>query len=186
MIGLDATTLIAYEVEEQISFVITPGDIATVARLAREIWTAHYTPIIGAAQVDFMLERFQSEDAIADQIAEGFAYFLVAVEDRPVGYAAILPEPEGSLFLSKIYVHSSARGQGAGKAMLDHIITLARHRGLSRIHLTVNRHTQCAIDWYLRQGFVITGQQCQDIGNGFVMDDFVLQLGVSQPPDASI
>jgi ribosomal protein S18 acetylase RimI-like enzyme len=180
MIGLDATTLIAYEVEEQISFVITPGDIATVARLAREIWTAHYTPIIGAEQVDYMLGRFQNEDAIAAQITEGFAYFLVAVEGGAVGYAAILPEPDASLFLSKIYVHSSARGQGAGKALLDHIITLARRRGLSRIHLTVNRHNQHSIAWYLRQGFVKIGTKCQDIGNGFVMDDDVLVLTVDK------
>ena len=47
----------------------TPAQIAAVAALARETWTRHYVPIIGVAQVEYMLEKFQSEEAIARQIA---------------------------------------------------------------------------------------------------------------------
>lgn len=57
--------------------VTTQQEIATVARLAREIWTAHYVPIVGADQVEYMLERFQSESAVALQVTKGVAYFLI-------------------------------------------------------------------------------------------------------------
>ncbi|MGB0563820.1 MAG: GNAT family N-acetyltransferase, partial [Spirulinaceae cyanobacterium] len=55
----------------------TPEQFATIARLARSIWIAHYTPIIGAAQVDYMLAKFQSAEAIAAQVqTEGYRYYL--------------------------------------------------------------------------------------------------------------
>lgn len=156
----------------------TPGEISTVARLAREIWTDHYVPIVGAAQIDYMLGRFQSEAAITAQLREGFTYLLVSRNETPVGYAAVQPQPGGILFLSKLYVHKTARGTGAGKALLDRITTLARDRGLRLIRLTVNRHNRTAIDWYHRQGFITAGTQCPDIGGGYVMDDYVLETAV--------
>ena len=160
----------------KLTTVSTPDDIAAVARLAREIWTEHYVPIVGAAQIDYMLERFQSEAAIALQLAEGFAYFLLIRDGAPIGYAAVQPQPDGFLFLSKIYTLKSVRGTGAGKALLAHIQAFAAERGLDRIFLTVNRHNHAAIAWYQRQGFVITGTKCQDIGQGFVMDDHLMCL----------
>ena len=33
----------------------SPEQIAAVTRLAREIWQEHYLPIIGQAQVEYML-----------------------------------------------------------------------------------------------------------------------------------
>ena len=34
--------------------------IDTLVQLAREIWTEHYTPIIGAEQVEYMLRHMHS------------------------------------------------------------------------------------------------------------------------------
>ncbi len=65
--------------------------IEAVARLAREIWPKHYVPIIGQPQVDYMLERFQSELAIARQIAGGVDYVLVLRKGKAVGYSDVAP-----------------------------------------------------------------------------------------------
>ena len=40
------------------------SQVRAVAVLALEIWRQHYTPILGTAQVEYMLTRFQSVDAI--------------------------------------------------------------------------------------------------------------------------
>lgn len=160
----------------KISRVKTQEEIVTVARLAREIWTAHYVPIVGREQVEYMLERFQSETAVSKQISEGVEYVLISREGEALGYAAITPEDAETLFLSKIYVRESARGCGAGKAFLSHARCIAEDRGFSQIRLTVNRQNTETIAWYHRRGFVQTGLQCQDIGGGFVMDDFVMCL----------
>lgn len=151
----------------------SPEDIAAVARLAREIWQDHYLPIIGQQQIDYMLERFQSAAAIAGQIEAGQEYFLVRDQGRDLGYLAIQPDGDGAgLKISKIYVRKPARGLGVGQAMLAFTEDLCRQRGIGRIWLTVNRDNAGSIAWYERMGFRNTGPVVQDIGGGFVMDDF--------------
>lgn len=84
--------------------------IAVVAVLAEEIWREHFTSIIGKAQVDYMLEKFQSEQAICEQVKKGFLYYLIKTNNCHVGYFGVLPTDE-SLLLSKFYIRSSERGR---------------------------------------------------------------------------
>ncbi|MCJ8501189.1 GNAT family N-acetyltransferase [Desulfatitalea alkaliphila] len=150
--------------------------IAAVARLAREIWTAHYTPIIGRAQVDYMVQKFQSAPAVAAQVDEDYAYYLVTSDAQEVGYLAVVPDvDDGSLLLSKIYLLASQRGHGLGKEMLRFVEDLCRRQGLGMVWLTVNKHNAAAIAWYERMGFTNAGPIVQDIGGGFVMDDYKME-----------
>lgn len=154
----------------------TNEDITEIIRLAREIWQEHYVKIIGQEQVDYMLEKFQSQQAIACQLEEGYEYFLIIDNDQKAGYLSIKhTEDDSKLFLSKIYVHSQARGQGLGKAALEFIKALCRQRGISTIWLTVNKNNSHSIAWYLRMGFINAGSVIQDIGQGFVMDDYKME-----------
>jgi ribosomal protein S18 acetylase RimI-like enzyme len=153
--------------------VATAIDIETVARLAKEIWYEHYVPIIGREQVDYMVPRMQSVPAIAAQIAEGYEYFLAAVDGEEVGYAAVRSE-DGAVFLSKLYVRKSARRSGIARRMLAHLEDSARVRGLRSIWLTVNKENP-ALQAYLRLGFRVTGPIVTDIGDGFVMDDYRME-----------
>ncbi len=151
-------------------------DIAEVVQLAREIWPEHYIPIIGQAQVDYMLEKFQSAPAITDQIAGGYEYYLALDRGRSAGYLAIVPDrKESRLLLSKIYVLKELRGRGIGKDMLDFIENICRERGIRTIRLTVNKNNTGSINWYTGRGFVNAGPIVQDIGRGFVMDDNILE-----------
>jgi hypothetical protein len=45
---------------------------------------------------------------------------------------------------------------------------------LKRLRLFVNKHNVQAVRAYLRQGFVFDQDVITDIGDGFVMDDFVM------------
>ncbi|MHB8159226.1 MAG: GNAT family N-acetyltransferase [Thermoleophilia bacterium] len=94
--------------------------ISVVAALAHETWNRHFVPIVGQAQVDHMLEKFQSASAIAAQIASGYLYFTIAVDNQKVGYFALAPVLPGSseAQLSKIYVMAGQKGRGLGKCML--------------------------------------------------------------------
>lgn len=73
--------------------VISKEDISEVAQLAREIWQEHYLPIIGQDQVDYMLEKFQSRDAITRQIAQKYEYYLVLDRGQSAGYVGVVPNP---------------------------------------------------------------------------------------------
>lgn len=157
--------------------VSTENQIEIVESLAREIWTEHYTPIIGRAQVDYMLDRFQSKQAIAEQIKAGVLYFIIKADDEFIGYIAVRPKGR-ELFLSKIYVKSSRRGKGYGKKAVQFAEKLAKEKDLSKIVLTVNKNNVNSIKAYEKIGFKNVGSLIQDIGNGFVMDDYKMEKRV--------
>lgn len=154
--------------------ITTEDQIAEVAALAREIWTGHYTPIIGSAQVEYMLDRFQSPAAIAGQIRTGCRYFLIKDGPRSVGYLAVQPKGD-ELFLSKIYVLAAMRRKGFGKKAVGFAESLARENGFRKITLTVNKFNNGTIRVYEKIGFKNLGSVIQDIGNGFVMDDYKME-----------
>jgi len=150
-----------------------PDDIAEVAALAHAIWRQHYVPIIGQAQTDYMLATFQSASAIARQIADGYQYYRVRQDDVLAGYFAIVPDPAtGRALLSKIYVKHERRGTGLGQAIIAFVVEHCLALGMRELWLTVNRHNAGSIAFYKHMGFTITETVVQDIGNGFVMDDF--------------
>ncbi|PLA74457.1 GNAT family N-acetyltransferase [Hydrogenovibrio sp. SC-1] len=157
--------------------IITQQQIEAVAHLAAQIWRQHFTPIIGEAQVRYMLKHFQSTEAIQQQINfESVEYFSVQVTDQMIGYMALIANPvQNKMMLSKLYVSAGVRGTGVGKALLDHAEQVSHHQRLKALWLTVNRHNQHPIGWYQRQGFCIVDEQQKDIGNGFVMDDFIME-----------
>jgi RimJ/RimL family protein N-acetyltransferase len=158
--------------------VISDNHIETVESLAREIWTEHYTPMIGSAQVDYMLGHFQSRKAISGQIKAGSLYFLIRETGVFIGYLAVEPKAD-ELFLSKVYVMRSKRGKGYGRKAVQFVETLAREGNFGRIALTVNKNNTDSIKAYEKLGFRNTGALVQDIGSGFVMDDYRMEKAVT-------
>jgi len=152
----------------------SPKQLQRVETLAREIWAEHYTPIIGRAQVAYMLETFQNSKAMAQQLGEGYLYYLLREGEEDIGYMAVKAEGE-RLFLSKLYVKASHRGRGHGKAAVAFLSEMAEKEGLQTIELTVNRHNTDSISAYERLGFVNKGAIEQPIGEGFVMDDYKME-----------
>jgi len=155
--------------------VTTLDAIAHVADLADRIWREHYTPIIGAAQVDYMLSRFQSADAVAAQIRdERYRYYLLQESGEAIGYMAV--QQRGSvLFVSKLYLLCSWRGRGYGREAVAFLASQAREHGCDRLELTVNKHNADSIAAYERLGFERCEAIVQEIGGGFVMDDYVMR-----------
>ncbi|WP_345985633.1 GNAT family N-acetyltransferase [Sulfurimonas sp. HSL-1656] len=152
--------------------VISPEQIALCASLAETIWREFYTPIIGEAQVAYMLRAFQSAGAMTEQIQNGYRYSFLYDGETAVGYCATVPEDD-ALKVSKLYVLKTVRGKGGGHLMLEHCEAEAKARGLKRLVLTVNRHNP-SVAFYEREGFTNAGPLVQEIGGGYVMDDYVM------------
>jgi len=158
--------------------VSTEKQLEIVESLARNIWTEHYAPIIGQEQVAYMLNRFQSKEAISEQIASGMLYFLMQENNEFIGYFAVQQKGR-DLFLSKIYVELSKRRRGYGKKAIHFAEALAKERSLTKIVLTVNKNNVNSIKAYKKMGFKNSGSLLQDIGSGFVMDDFTMEKSVA-------
>jgi len=159
----------------------SPEQTQRVANLAKEIWPEVFTPIIGAAQVAYMLAKFQSAEAIDSQLAERYRYYLARQENTDIGYMAVIPDFDNrNMMLSKLYVKKSSRGCGVGKRMLDIVEQECIDEKLETLWLTVNRLNIDAIAWYERQEFVNEKAMKKDIGAGFFMDDYIMkkQIGI--------
>jgi RimJ/RimL family protein N-acetyltransferase len=150
-------------------------DFKTISVLAKNIWTEHYTPIIGLDQVNYMLEKFQSEIAIQNQInIDSYKYYLIINENTAIGYLSI-KNNDDALFLSKIYIDKSCRGKGFGKIAINFIEEKAKDLNCQKIYLTVNKYNMNSIMAYQKIGFIKTEELVIDIGNGYVMDDFRME-----------
>ncbi|MDO5845047.1 MAG: GNAT family N-acetyltransferase [Methanocorpusculum sp.] len=155
--------------------VTTPAQIKETAKLAEKIWNEHFPKIIGQDQTDYMVEKFQSAQAIANQIGSGYEYFQIKKEGCAVGYTAI-EKQNGSLFLSKLYVRKQNRGEHIATEAIAFLKEICAENNLSKIWLTVNRNNTNTIEIYKHLGFEIVRTQAADIGCGFVMDDYIMEI----------
>lgn len=157
----------------------TDIQIKNTARLADVIWHEWFPAILSNEQIDYMVDKFQSARAITEQISNGgYIYYLIRKGVNYIGYTAIRHDPYKRLFLSKLYIKKDYRGNGYAKETFEFLKKHCRENNLSAIHLTVNKHNDSSIAIYKKCGFRVIGEDVTDIGNGFVMDDYFLQLDI--------
>ena len=164
----------------------TVKDQEVLARLAGEIWREYWPAHIGAAQTEYMIEKFQSFEAIKRDMAEhDYEYwFLVAternedsVERSVVGFTGGHNEPETNrFFISKIYLFPEARGRGYARRAIEFYEDLCFARGFEAMYLTVNKYNELGIRAYEGTGFETIDSVETDIGEGYIMDDYIMEL----------
>lgn len=162
-----------------VQFVSVESDdqIDQLAVLADEIWHEYFPShnIISEDQADYMVDRFQSAAALTDQLRNrNYEYFFINDGNQNVGFIGLKPDAD-KLFLSKLYLLKDARGKGYSSQAFEYLEGLCDSRGLDAIWLTVNKHNHQAIDVYKVKGFETVREQTMDIGDGYVMDDFVME-----------
>ncbi|UCH48936.1 MAG: N-acetyltransferase [Betaproteobacteria bacterium] len=162
---------------------VSEQDVDAVAQLAREIWYLHYPGIITVSQIDYMLAQRYQPDDIASQIKTDEAWWdKIAVGPELVGFAGYETGSDAaSVKLDKLYIHPRVQGRGFGYALVRHVETRSRERGFSRLYLQVNKGNTASIAFYRRAGFAVTEKVVVDIGNGYVMDDFIMSKQLENP-----
>ena len=156
--------------------VTTDSELREIAELADKIWHECFVGIISLGQIDYMVERFQSYNAMQAQVSsQGYTYLAVCEDGELCGYIAVKPEIDDRFFLSKLYLRSDKRGRGIGAEMLERVFEEGRALGKKRVYLTVNKHNDRAIAVYKKTGFEIADEVVTDIGNGYVMDDYIFE-----------
>ncbi|MDR2965348.1 MAG: GNAT family N-acetyltransferase [Treponema sp.] len=156
----------------------TPQEIDTLVSLIREIWPEVFIPIIGKAQVDYMLVHYQGKDIILSEIENGRQYFFIKYAGAPVGYFAYNLE-EDYLYISKVYLKKEFRGKGLSTKVFDYFEETARASSKKKLFLRVNRKNKQAIDIYLHRGFVITESIDEPLGN-FVLNDYCMEMPLAR------
>ena len=150
-------------------------DIAPVSVLARRVWQSTYSALISQAQIDAMLSGRYSTAHIRSQLDEPDHGWWVAYQDLMlVGFSHAMMDPTDCK-LDKLYVHPDTQRQGVGQTLLHAIQQWARQQHAGRLWLQVNRGNAQAIAAYLKYGYRIVESRVFDIGNGFVMDDYLME-----------
>jgi len=172
--------------------VVTDEEKAELAELAGEIWREYWPALIGEAQTEYMVANFQSLEAIERDMAEhAYEYWFVRAADelteselaagaepafRTVGYTGGHIEPETNrFFISKIYLLADERGKHFASRVIEFYDRLCADRGLAALYLTVNKHNELGIRAYRAKGFETIDAVETDIGEGFVMDDYIME-----------
>ena len=158
---------------------ISIEEIPVIQQLSKEIWNKVYPQIISQEQIDYMLNMIYSDTSLQKQMTEMEHQFILVHDDtKPIGFASYsiksIDEPT-IIRLNKLYLQPECHGKGLGKSMLNHIVTEAKLLGGKTLELNVNKYNP-AVAFYKRQGFNITSETILDIGNGYVMDDYIMTL----------
>ncbi len=143
--------------------------------MATEIWNESFVDMITKDQIRYMLEKYLSPGSILEQISKGTNYEFIIESGKDVGFIAYKKEEE-KLMLSKFYLCEEYRHTGLASYSLDHIVKIARELNLNSIYLNVNRKNVEAISAYEHWGFISVKDVDADIGNGFFMNDHVMEL----------
>jgi len=156
---------------------LSPSDWPMIERIARESWNHGYADVLPQEQIDFMLQKSYSKNGILEAMEQGQQFFLLALEDVPVGFVALFPKTPDILRIEKLYLLPEAQGKGFGRELVGFAVARARAGNRSIVELNVNRGNK-ACHFYLKQGFRVVREV--DIPYfGFVLDDYVMQLRVA-------
>lgn len=153
-------------------------NISELAILASQIWHEYWVEILSIEQIDYMVDKFQSELAIKNQIEnENYVYFFIQNDNENVGYIGLSKKVD-YLFLSKFYIKKDYRNKGIGTQTFEFIKEFAIHNCYKKIQLTVNKNNKNTIEAYKKWGFEIVNSVVSPIGNGFVMDDYIMEYNL--------
>lgn len=147
-------------------------DLKIISGLAHTIWNEHYVPIIGQKQVDYMLDKIYNLKSLLEQLHEKkHIFYIIEKEEIAIGFISISSNNASDYFLHKFYINQRLSNAGIGTQCLDLLIKLIKPKLLI---LNVNRENFKSINFYFKNGFKIEHLEDLDIGNGYVMNDFVM------------
>jgi diamine N-acetyltransferase len=147
-------------------------DPAVISALAKTVWNQHYRTIITQEQIDYMLHKMYSTESLLEQMqVKNHLFFLVQVNETVAGFISVHREQENDWFLNKFYIDQTLAAKGIGGKAFEELKKIIQP---SKITLTVNRQNFKSINFYFKNGFKIEQVADFDIGNGYVMNDFVM------------
>lgn len=150
-------------------------DIPLIRELTFRVWPQTYAPILTQAQIDYMLEMMYSESSLQKQMTEQGCEFIIVYESgNPVGFASYSEEEPTRWKLNKIYVLQNQQGKGTGKFVINYIIEELKKQNANSLFLQVNKNNSAKI-FYERLGFAEIDFINLDIGNGYFMNDYIME-----------
>jgi len=151
--------------------------ISIIEDLAKKIWPVAYAEILSQDQLNYMLEMFYSEKPMLEQLEKGHVFYLVQNTNGDyLGFVSyeLNCEPHKTK-IHKIYVLPERQGLGLGKLLFEKVREEALKNNQEAIFLNVNKYNN-AQHFYTKLNFEIVKEEVIDIGRGYIMDDYVMEV----------
>lgn len=154
-------------------------NIPQIQQIAYDTWPDTFKDILSPEQIRYMLQMMYDDASLRRQMQSGHVFLLAEYDGTPGGFASYELNYQDQLVskLHKIYILPSMQGKSAGKALLLEVARIAREAGMQQVWLNVNRDNK-ASSFYERFGFRKTGEEDIDIGNGYFMNDTIMQMNL--------
>ncbi len=173
--------------ELTVQTVTTPVAFEKVRELAKEIWPPTFSSILTQAQIEYMLDMMYAPEVFLEEQTRGIIWELILNTDgQAIGYVSWSCNANGVGKLNKIYLRLQYHGLGLGTKILQYVKDRCRQLGCQTLQLNVNKQNQKAIRSYRKNGFQIIESTTNDIGNGFVMDDFIMRCDLAKEQQTSL
>jgi ribosomal protein S18 acetylase RimI-like enzyme len=151
-------------------------DIPYIQHIAHVTWPLVYGPIVGEAQLAYMLNLIYSTSSLERQMEDGSTFLLTRENNEPNAFAAYFLKSPNIYKLDKLYTLPNQQGKGLGKLLINYIIEEIRALDATALHLNVNRWNTKAQSFYEHLNFKIIEEQDIPIGEGYFMNDYVMEL----------
>lgn len=161
----------------------TLQDVPVIQSLAATIWPVTFKDILSQEQISYMMDFMYSDSALEQQIGVHHHQFLLAQQNNNyIGYLSFELDykSDTKTKIHKVYLLPEVQGQGVGKRLFEEVTALALQHGNQTLSLNVNRDNS-AVDFYKRIGFNILGEENIAIGNGFLMEDYIMERPIGLP-----
>lgn len=150
-------------------------DFETIQGMAKIVWPHTYGKILHAEQLDYMFDMMYSREAFTEQISLKNHHFLLGMDESGyVGFASYeCNYSTGLTKIHKIYIMPDAQGKGVGRAFMTAISNIAKQNSNDALTLNVNRYNE-AVRFYEALGFIRKGEEDIQIGQGYLMEDYIM------------
>ncbi|MGY4383445.1 ribosomal protein S18 acetylase RimI-like enzyme [Pedobacter sp. UYP24] len=154
-------------------------DIEIIQHIANNTWYDTYSSVITDEQIKYMLNKMYNKGELLSQLQGGHTFLIAEENSKDLGYAGYsIADPALKTYkLHKLYVLPAAHGRGIGKLLINEVFDLIKKEGGTAVQLNVNRNNKAA-SFYQSAGFVIKETVDLDIGNGFFMNDYVMEKAI--------
>lgn len=155
------------------------NQLVEIQNIAYATWPQTFSNILTPVQIEYMLDQMYDLDALKSQMrVKKHTFLLAKEEEETLGFCSyeLNCEDSNKVKIHKIYILPNTQGKGIGKKLLAEVQKSAIKNGFASVYLNVNRFNKQAIEFYQYIGFKEIKKEVIDIGNGFVMDDLVMEL----------
>lgn len=153
------------------------NDIKIIQDITYKTWPITYGEILTEEQLKYMLDLFYSDEALTAQLdKKEQLFYLISDENSVLGFIGIEHnyKKEAITKIHKIYLLPETQGQGIGKSVMESIGNFALEHNSASLYLNVNRFNK-ALHFYEKTGFKIIDEVNIEIGNGYLMEDYVME-----------